>query len=292
MCAFSEYNPVAVTVYFLSVIIITMFCMNPVLSVISLIGAWLFYCIKNKGGKFRTYMGFILIFLIMSLINPLVSHNGVTVLLVINDNPITYEALMYGISTSISVISSICWFGLFSQIMTSDKLLYVLSRFSSNQALVVSMAVRYTSLFKKQLHHIECTQKALGIYREDNILDSIKARIQIFSVMITWALENGITTADSMAARGYGIGKRSSFSNFGFFKHDVFIIISSISLSAVIFAVKFSATLDFQFYPEIISAESNIKSLTAYISYTILVLLPSLNQAKEFFKWKYLMSKI
>ena len=70
------------------------------------------------------------------------------------------------------------------------------------------------------------------------------------------------------------------------------LIISSISLSTVIMAVKFSAMLDFQFYPEIISAELNIKSLTAYISYAILVLLPSLNQAKEFFKWKYLMSKI
>lgn len=289
---FSEYNPIALMIYFLSVISVVMFSMNPVFSIISILGAAIFYIIQNKNGKFRIFTGFLILFAIMSLINPIISHNGVTVLFVVNDNPITLEAVIYGLCTSAAIISSVSWFGLFSGIMTSDKLLYITGKFSPSHSLVISMSIRYISLFRKQLHSIECTQKALGIYRNDNIYETIRAKINIFSVMMNWALENGITTADSMSARGYGTGKRNSFSDFCFLKSDIILIISSLFFSALIFAVKFTSKLDFVFYPEIICPPTDAKNITACISYTILTLLPSLNEAEEFFRWKYLKSKI
>ena len=43
MRAFENYNPVAVAVYFLTVAGIAMFCLNPLLLSLSLIGAILFF---------------------------------------------------------------------------------------------------------------------------------------------------------------------------------------------------------------------------------------------------------
>ena len=44
--------------------------------------------------------------------------------------------------------------------------------------------------------------------------------------------KNGIITANSMAARGYGIGKRSSFTYFRWHTGDLILLLTSLLLSA------------------------------------------------------------
>ena len=78
----------------------------------------------------------ILLFLVSSLINPLFNQNGMTVLLFINDTPITLEALVYGIFSSLTLVSVIVWFFTFSSVMTSEKIIYIFGRISPKTALV------------------------------------------------------------------------------------------------------------------------------------------------------------
>ena len=40
--------------------------------------------------------------------------------------------------------------------------------------------------------------------------------VKIFSIMVTWSLENAIETADSMRSRGYGLPGRTAFSIYRF----------------------------------------------------------------------------
>lgn len=40
------------------------------------------------------------------------------------------------------------------------------------------------------------------------------------SIVVTWALENALDTADSMKSRGYGLPKRTAFSLFRFTLRD------------------------------------------------------------------------
>lgn len=154
MRTFAEYNPIAVAVYFLAVAAIPMFSMNPVILLLSFIGAVLLYFIRNGMKNGRTHMYSLLLFIVMALINPLVSHNGVTVLFVMNDNPVTLEALIYGIAASAMIISVLYWFRSFSQIMTGERLLYVFCALSPKLALVLSMALRYVPLFGSQTKKI------------------------------------------------------------------------------------------------------------------------------------------
>ncbi|MBQ9112771.1 MAG: energy-coupling factor transporter transmembrane protein EcfT [Clostridia bacterium] len=292
MRSFSQYNPVAVAVYFLAVAGIAMFCMNPVLLFISLSGAVLL-CASLSGMRgAKHHLMSICLFLALALINPLVSHNGVTVLFVINDSPITAEAVLYGAATAAMVVAVLYWFRSFTAIMTSDKLLYLFGKLSPKLALILSMGLRYVPLFGRQTARIGQTQRALGLYKDDNIIDRARGGLRIFSVMVTWALENGIVTADSMAARGYGTGKRTHFSIFRFRRADIVFLTVTVALSAIVCVSIAVGSLDFTFYPSVRMADIDIMTIAGYASYTVLVLLPTIIEAEEKIKWKYLISKI
>lgn len=289
MC-FEEYNPMAVTAYFFMAAGVTMFCMNPVILSLSLLGALLSYFVQNGLKNGKQHLFFLALFVGMAFINPLVSHNGVTVLFVLNQNPVTLEAFLYGIAAAAMILSVLYWFLSFSQIMTSEKLLYIFGAFSPKLALILSMSLRYVPLFTEQTKKVNRTQKALGLYKEDNVVDSFRGGLRVFSVMVTWALENGIITADSMAARGYGSGKRSRFSLFPFRKADaVFLGVSILLFALTLVGIHHTS---FSYYPAFVMPEIKGAGLIGYIAYGILVVLPTIIEAKEALKWKYLKSKI
>ncbi len=290
MRIFSDSNPVAAALYFLAVTGIAMFSSNPVISAISLVGAVALFILQSDGKKLSVHLFSVVLFAVTALVNPLVSHNGATVLFVVNDSPITLEALIYGICNAVMVVAVLYWFRSFSLIMTADKLLYLFGALSPKLALTLSMALRFVPLFGTQIKKVHASQKALGLYKDDNIVDSFKGGMRIFSIMVTWALENGIVTADSMTARGYGTGKRSNFSLFRFRTEDIILLCSVLVLSAVtlygIIGAKFS------FYPYLSAPETSIKTVAGYVSYGLMILLPVIIGVKEELKWKYLKSKI
>lgn len=290
MRTFADSNPIAAALYFFAVTGIAMFASNPVISAFSLIGAIVLFIMNNGRKNMSIHIFSAALFAVMSLVNPLVSHNGATVLFVMNNNPVTLEAFIYGICSALTVVAVLYWFNSFSQIMTSDKLLYLFGALSPKLALTLSMALRYVPLFGNQIKKVQASQKALGLYKDDNIVDSFKGGVRIFSVMVTWALENGIVTADSMTARGYGICKRSRFSLFRFKAEDVLIICSVLLFSAL--AVYGISSAEFKFYPYIFFPKLTARLVVGYASYGAMILLPVIMGVKEELKWKYLKSKI
>ncbi len=292
MKAFAEYNPIVLTVYFLSVCGVSMFCMHPVVTGISLCGALLLYFLRNGRRQGKSHLYFLGMFLLLSLLNPLVSHQGATVLFVMNHNPVTLEALLYGICASANLLAVLYWFRSFSQIMTRDKLLYVFGRLSPKFSLVLSMAIRYVSLFSQQAKKVTQAQKALGLYRDDSLFDRIRGGLRVFSILLTWALENGIITADSMAARGYGVGKRTNFALFRFRRADVLLLLCTILLTGILCTGLGLGALEFSFYPAAAFSECTYLTVGSDLAFGMLVLLPSIIETKEVLKWKFLLSNI
>lgn len=285
-----DYNPIALTLYFLSVIFIVMFSMNTFIFLLSFTGA-LIYHIILKGVREKGFYALILLsFLVSSLINPLVSHNGVTVLFVVNDNPITLEAFLYGISSGVMIASVMILFRIYTELMTSEKLLYLFGGLSPKLALILSMSLRYIPLFGRQIKKVIMAQKVSGKYKTDSFGDRIKSGARVFSVMVTWALENGIITADSMAARGYGAGKRSRYKSFRFDTADIVLIALSIALATV--TVYCSGAIETVYYPTIKISITGVKGVTGLCSFGFLVFLPVISEIKEAIKWKYLQLKI
>ncbi len=290
MRRFQDHNPAAVALYYLAAAGVTMFTMEPVILVISLVGAVVSLGVTGLLRQWKTHLYTLFLFLGMALVNPLISHNGVTVLFVINHNPVTLEAFVYGIAAGGMIVTVMTWFRAFTAVMTSDKLLYIFGSLSPKLALMLSMALRYVPLFGRQIRAVSQSQQALGLYKEDNIVDRLRGGMRIFSVMVTWTLENGIITADSMTARGYGIGRRTRFSIFRWTRQDVLLLLMTLLMTAAtLFGL---AGRTFTYYPAITASPVTWRVLAGYIAYGLLCLLPAIITGKEALKWRILRSKI
>ena len=292
MRGFKELNPAVIAAYYLCVIGTAMFIMHPVIITLSLVGAVTLFVTIDKKRRAGLHISFFLLFLILALINPIWYHNGVTVLFVVNDSPITLEALLYGVFAAAMIISVLYRFRTFTMIMTADKLMYIFGKLSPKISLILSMALRYIPLMRKQTGKVRSTQKALGIYRGDNIADTLKGEARIFSIMATWSLENGIITADSMEARGYGTHRRTSFSLFRFRTADAVFLAMCVIPTAVVITASALGETDMTFYPAMSVISTSPLALASYISYGILSFLPALLEWKEVLRWKYLISRI
>lgn len=289
MRKWDRIHPAAVFVYFLSVILITMLSGHPAVSVVSLIGAVLFYSTLPVKRAYRAHLFSLILFLILTLINPLFSKSGETVLFFFNRRPITLEALLYGSNAAVSLTASLYWLRCFSHIFTSDKLLYLFSRLSKKLALVLSMAIRFVPLFKEQYHKINDVQKALGLYRDNNIIDGIKGRIRVVDILITWVIEGGIVTAESMEARGYLSGRRSFYSGYRIRPFDILLIVLSVCCGVI--SALYVYTADFHFYPSI-GCRSFAYSIWGFLPFVLLCLIPIIIHIEEVLRWKYSASKI
>ncbi|MBR5365564.1 MAG: energy-coupling factor transporter transmembrane protein EcfT [Clostridia bacterium] len=290
MRSLEDYHPRAVGLYFLAVTGIAVFSMNPVIVAESLFGSLFLYLVRHGLRDGKTHLATLGLFLVLTLVNHVVSHNGVTPLFVVNNNPVTLEALLFGAFTAAMITGTIYWFRSFSEIMTSDKLLCLFGALSPKLALVFSMALRYVPHFRRQSERVNASQRAMGLYKEDNILDAAKGGGRVFSILLTWALENGIITADSMAARGYGLGRRTSYTIFRRRPRDLVFLALSVILAALTVAGSFR--LSHSYYPVFRVDVPDAWGSAGLFAYGLLTLLPSILEIKEAIRWRWYLSKI
>ena len=277
MRSFSEYNPISVFVYFASIVMIAMFIQNPVIEALSLVGAVLFYVSVFRKMPLKAICVWIMIFILITVINPIFSRNGETVLFLVNGRAVTLEALMYGADNALMILSVMIWFVSFSEIMTSDRVTYIFGRFSPRLALFLSMSLRFIPLYRRRAVEINNTQRAIGIYNKDTIIDDIKGGIKVLSSLITWSLETSVDTADSFRARGGDLSGRSSFSLFKFRKSDAILIAASIIFFSFIIVIQCMWKLSVDFYASgTLNEKLSFSSLAyvAYGTYFVLAIVP------------------
>ncbi len=292
MRTYDAMNPAAVAVQLLLTACITVFCMEPLLLGVSLCCAVGCFLMRSGAGHKGFHLFALGIPLLFALLNPLWNQHGTSVLFFINDRAITKEALFFGFVTGLRLAAVLYWFRIFSDLMTSEKLFYLLRFLSPKLALVFSMAVRNLTLFRQQMRKIQAAQKGLGLYREKHLIDDVRGGIRVFSVLITWALENGIVTAASMTARGYGTGRRTSCTNFRWKRQDAVLLLCTLLFAGVVIVCISRGSLDREFYPVSVPPVHGFCWYTAIAAYTMLALLPVLHEGKESLIWYRLRSGI
>ncbi|MFV0516669.1 MAG: energy-coupling factor transporter transmembrane component T [Aminipila sp.] len=293
MRTFANFHPIVLFVYFICVIGITMFTMNPVILAVSLIGAIGFAIqLENKKAVFVSMGFYIPMFLLIAVTNPLFSHNGVTPLFFLNDQPVTLEAVLYGAAIGGMLISVMYWCRCYNFVMTTDKFIYLFGKAIPKLSLVISMAIRFVPMFITQIKHISSVQKTMGIYATRSIVDRILSGFRVFSSIVTWSLENAVDTAASMRARGYGLEGRTNFSIFRFATRDAVMIAIIIGLFAVALVGTTAGVLDYNFYPRMSHILINPLSLISYLSLIVLMCMPFVVEIEENRRWNYYVSKI
>ncbi|MGN0789980.1 MAG: energy-coupling factor transporter transmembrane component T [Christensenellales bacterium] len=293
MKAFEGYHPIILFVYFIAMIFITMFTTHPILLGISFVTSVAFCGMLLGGKKLLTSLAYsIPMLLIIAVTNPLFSHNGETILFFMNDNPVTLEAILYGLDIAVMIMAVFYWFKCYHAVMTSDKFIYLFGRVIPKLSLLLSMVLNFVPKFKRHFKEIDQSQKALGIYTSKSYVDKVRSKIRVLSILVTWSLENSVETADSMRARGYGLKGRTSYSIFRWTVRDTVMAVIVFGFTALICFLMSLGYSDYRFYPTFKAFDWSALAIVLYVALFAVMFLSTLTEIKENIAWRYLRSKI
>ena len=252
--AFSHCHPAVNFFYFTVVILCGMFFLHPIFLAISLLSSFAYSIYLNGAGAVRfNFLYMLPAMLLFALLNPVFNHAGATILVYVNDNPITTESIVYGFAAAAMFFAVIVWFSCYNAIMTSDKFIYLFGRVVPALSLVLSMVLRLVPRFKAQARAISHAQKCIGRdVSNGNILRRARNGLRILSILTTWALENAIDTADSMKARGYGLPGRTHFHNFRFDRRDARMTGALALLTAIVMCGSFWGENNIVYFPALL----------------------------------------
>jgi energy-coupling factor transport system permease protein len=233
-------------------------------------------------------------FLLTAFINPAFSHEGITILMYFpSGNPLTLESLLYGLSAGLMLATVLLWFQSFSRVITSDKFIYLFGRIIPAMSLVLSMTLRFIPKFKAQMHGVVDAQKSIGRdISQGSLWHRTKIAITVLSIMVTWALENAIETADSMKSRGYGLKGRTAFSIYRFDDRDKMALLYLGFCGFYLLAGVIVSAFGFRYFPSIRYVGFNAVTLSFQFVYLIMSLMPVVLNGLEERKWKVIHSKM
>ncbi|AHN21830.1 energy-coupling factor transporter transmembrane protein EcfT [Lysinibacillus sphaericus] len=291
MKTFETFHPIVLFSFFVATIGLSMIFMHPIYLTITIFSAISLNIALRRQLFFKDWKLYVPLFFLMAIINPMISHNGQLVLLYVNGNAITVEAILYGIAIATMIVAIMLWFSCYNVMMTSDKFIYLFGKVSPSLSLTLSISLRLVPRFRHQLTQIVQAQKVIGMdFTTGSLWHRIKCTVQILSILITWALDNAIDTADSMKARGYGVKKRTAFSIFIFERRDGFVLAMIILLFFSNLVASFIGTTTYYFYPTFGAVKWDIASILFYISYVILLSIPLVFEIWGALKWRSLKS--
>ena len=290
--AFSGFHPLVNFIFFVAALGLTMFIQQPVYLLISMISgcAYLLYLQGKKG--FLRQVGYLVpILVMMAIMNPMFNHEGVTILWYLpNDNPITMEAICFGLASAVMMGASIVWFNCCNTVFTSDKIIYLFGRVIPALSLMISMTLRFVPRFKNFLQSVLRTQQAM--HKPENTKEKLQQALAAFSATVSWAMEQSIVSADSMKSRGYGGLGRTAFSIYIFEKRDGITIACLVLLSTGAALPHILGLMGWTYYPSLSGTLLGPVQILAYLCYGGMCNLPLMINLMEDRKWNALRSKI
>ena len=267
--------------------------MHPACLAISLTSA-LIYSVNLRGRKaVRFSLLFMLpMMLLAALINPAFNHEGATILTYLpSGNPLTLESITYGIAAAGMLACVVVWFTCYTEVITSDKFVYLFGRIIPALSLVLSMTLRFVPKFTAQIKTVSEAQRCVGRDVSDGgILQRARNGLIILSIMITWSLENAIETADSMKSRGYGLPGRTAFSIYRFDSRDQAALGWLLFCGVYIVSGWMTGGMYFRYYPTMKGVAPGAFPVSFRLVYLALCLTPVFLNVKEDRKWIRLQS--
>jgi energy-coupling factor transport system permease protein len=155
--------------------------------------------------------------LLVLLINPIVSQQGLTVLVtgpvlpVIGPLDITLEAIAFGALAALRVLVLLLAFALFSATVDPDELLRLFRRVSFRSALSASLATRLVPVLgRDSLRLADAYElRAAAPVAESARLPRVRRGATLTRALAAGALERAVDLAAALEVRGYGLARRA-----------------------------------------------------------------------------------
>ncbi len=286
--AFSSYHPMVNFVYFGLVFSFSMCLMHPICLLISCGTAYAyhFYLYKGKSIVFLVQVA-LPVSLMTAIINPAFNHQGKVILCYLpTGNPLTLESIIYGLAAAMMLVTVLLWFGCYSAIMTSDKFVYLFGRIIPALSLVLSMGLGFFPRFVKQFNKIKEAQAGIGRdVSQGSLWHRARIAFSCFSIMVSWALENAIETADSMKSRGYGLKGRTAFSIYRMTDRDKGALVWLGFCGVYLLCGSLAGGLFWRYFPSIRGVLVERFTISIQLVYFALCCTPMIINKREDRKW-------
>ena len=294
--SFCEYNPHVNMIFFASAIILSIVIGHPAYLGISLFFAFSYVFIVRPRKAMKLLARMVIVFVLISIIGPLFNDLGDTVLFRwFWGRAYTMEALVCSATQAMMAVSVLTWFSSYSEVMTSDRFMYIFSPLAPALCLVLTMVLRLIPSYQRKARQISSCRASVGKGTEEGTRkEKITSAMTVLSALTSWALEGAVVSADSMKSRGYGtVEKRSHFSNYRLDGRDVAAyVLILVLLSGCVYMLS-SGEASASFFPTVeLSDISSVRGRLLMIIYGLLMAVPIAINVKDKLLWRYLISGI
>lgn len=193
--------------------------------------------------------------------------------------------MLYGISAAVRLGHGRLWFMGWNAVMTSDKFVYL---FGQDPAVAVPVSCTWACASCRACCAARVRsrrQQKLARPAERGWLAGIRRAGRVVSIVVTWALENALDTADSMKSRGYGLPKRTAFSLFRFTLRDGICLGVLAALGGIVLAGSLTGGLKWWYYPAPGGA-TGAQAAVWTAAFVLLAAFPLIFDAKEAIQWR------
>jgi energy-coupling factor transport system permease protein len=287
---FQSFHPIILLLYYLFALAALMLYQHPLFLALATLAILLVNIMLDGGVELKKWGTMILVMAVLTLLlTPFFNQRGQHLLFYLFDKQVYLEAVLQGVMISLTLVCILTLFLTFQLVITPDKFVFLFSKIMPQWALLIMLSLRFVPLLRKRLMEIGDVQSVKGFSLKAG---SVKSRAQngmlFLQTLLTWSLEESIQTADSMTARGYGLGKRSKYQPFSMKKRDwlacAFLMVSG---TLVLFGWWLGdgvLTLMPILEPVWISG----REWLYFCLFFIMIGFPIWTEGKEIFKWKFL----
>lgn len=230
------------------------------------------------------------------LLNPLVSHGGVTVLLtgptvpLLGPLTVSAEAIAYGVAMMLRLLAVTGAFALYACLVDADALFRFVAPSSPSAAVVLALSVRLFPVMIRDAARISEAQRCRGQrLASGSWFARAKASLPVLDALVMSSLERAFDTAEALESRGLGRAGRSRLPSRRFAPRDrVLFAVSAVALLIAVVAALGPAR--FSFYPTLGDPVGASALWTAALL-GVLVLFPAA-MAWGWTQWHWLRSRI
>ena len=185
--------------------------------------------------------------LLVATINPIVDHNGLTVVARLGTVPwlgeldITLEAVVYGLMLGLRAVVLIETFALYSAAVDPDEVLRLFRRVSYRSALTAVLATRMVPVLARDARRMAEAQRCRPARPAP--------RLALVRALAGGALDRAVDVAATLEVRGYGSARRPPRIRRPWSRHDFAFAGAAVGLVALVVGAGLGGVAGFDPYP-------------------------------------------
>jgi energy-coupling factor transport system permease protein len=232
------------------------------------------------------------------IINTLVNQMGVTVLLrgpllpVFGRVTLSLETLLYVMSMGIRLLTVYTAFILYNHAVNPDRALSMFARLFPRSALLVALTTKTIPHLTQKLQSAAEIAQCRGVnMHTGSLFKRVKNRMPLIRVLFMSSLEDSFSIGESIQARAYGSGPRTSYFRHRLRPGDFLVTISSVAALLIMALSLIWGWGTFSFFPRLQDWTFSPYQRSALLGIWLFLMIPVL-PAWGWSKWDFMRWKI